>query len=122
MERQTVIITSMTHAVGPLSAAGISASASASVTVPATERYRSPLRYPGGKHKAIEQISKIFPKSAEEYREPLVGGGSVYFHARTVSFAKKYWINDKFEELISFWKAVQDPAMCKKLQQELELL
>lgn len=86
------------------------------------KRYRSPLRYPGGKQKAIDQISKVFPESAEEYREPLVGGGSVYFHARTIGFAKQYWINDKFKELTSFWQTVQDPASCLKLQQELEQL
>ena len=122
MNRQTAMIETMNHAVEPLPAAIISARASGSVKVSAKDRYRSPLRYPGGKQKAIDQISQIFPKSAQEYREPLVGGGSVYFHARTIGLAKKYWINDKFKELVSFWKTAQDPAMCAKLQQELEQL
>lgn len=85
-------------------------------------RYRSPLRYPGGKQRAIDQISQVFPGSAREYREPLVGGGSVYFHARSIALAKKYWINDKFKELISFWQAVQNQAICHKLKNELEEL
>jgi DNA adenine methylase len=85
-------------------------------------RLRSPLRYPGGKQKAVDQISRVMPASAAEYREPLVGGGSVYFHAKTISFAKKYWINDKFSELVSFWKTVQDPMLCEQLQTELEEL
>jgi DNA adenine methylase len=83
--------------------------------------FRSPLRYPGGKQKAIEQISKIFPSTrVGEYREPLAGGASVYFHARKIGFAKTYWINDAFKELISFWSVVQDPVQCESLIKELE--
>lgn len=84
--------------------------------------YRSPLRYPGGKQKAIDQIAQVLPKSAREYREPLVGGGSVFFHARSIDFAQKYWINDKFTELISFWRTVQNEAQCASLMKELEAL
>lgn len=60
------------------------------------------------------------PKNATEYREPFVGGGSVYFYARSTAFAKSYWINDKFKELVSFWRAVQNPETCKQIQIELE--
>lgn len=112
----------MNNAVEPFLPAEITASASSALDLLPKRRYRSPLRYPGGKQRAIEQISLVFPKSAEEYREPLVGGGSVYFHARTIGFAKRYWINDKFKELISFWHATQDPALCAKLVKELEQL
>ena len=84
-------------------------------------RFRSPLRYPGGKQKAIEQISRLL-RGAEEYREPLVGGGSVYFHARSMGLAKRYWINDKFAELVSFWKTVQNREACVQLVNELEEL
>jgi DNA adenine methylase len=78
------------------------------------------LRYPGGKQKALNQISQALPKFAHEYREPLVGGGSVYFHARTIGFANQYWINDKFRELIAFWRSVQDAKICERLRAELE--
>lgn len=85
--------------------------------------YRSPLRYPGGKQKAIGEISKCFPSSGVgEYREPLVGGGSVYCYARSRNFASKYWINDKFAELVSFWRTVQEPKACKRLIKDLEEL
>ncbi len=84
--------------------------------------FRSPLRYPGGKQRAIAQISRLFPTRAIEYREPLVGGGSVYLYARSISFAEQYWINDKFNELASFWQVVQDPAMCAKVIRDLEKL
>lgn len=84
--------------------------------------FKSPLRYPGGKQKAISQISKMLPSNAAEYREPMVGGGSVFFHARSVQFANSYWINDDFQELVSFWRTAQSPDLCKKLQVELEEL
>lgn len=84
--------------------------------------YRSPLRYPGGKQKAISQISRLFPSSAREYREPMVGGGSVFLHARSTDFAKKYWVNDKFTELVAFWRTVQDETQCSRLMKDLEKL
>ncbi|MBX9688972.1 MAG: DNA adenine methylase [Candidatus Obscuribacterales bacterium] len=84
--------------------------------------YRSPLRYPGGKQKAIDRISELLPQKMQEYREPMLGGGSVYLHARSQGLAKKYWVNDKFHELVQFWQAVQDPHTCEKLADELELL
>ncbi|HEY9677577.1 MAG TPA: DNA adenine methylase [Drouetiella sp.] len=83
-------------------------------------KYRSPLRYPGGKQKAIEQISQILPKKVKEFREPFVGGGSVYFHAKSVGMAEKYWINDAFKELMSFWQTVQDDHLCSRLIGDLE--
>jgi DNA adenine methylase len=88
----------------------------------ATMRFRSPLRYPGGKQKAINQIANLLPVRMIEYREPFVGGGSVYLHARSVKIAQKYWLNDKFTELTSFWRVVQDETMCAKLIEDLEKL
>lgn len=84
--------------------------------------FKSPLRYPGGKQRAINQIAKIFPPHADEYREPMVGGGSVYFFARSRNFASSYWINDLFVELVAFWHIVQDKENCDRLIAELEAL
>lgn len=122
MRPQTVIIEAMNRAAEPLITQAVSTNVAGAVQAFAKDRYRSPLRYPGGKQKAIEQIAKEFPSSAKEYREPMVGGGSVYFHARTVGLAKRYWINDKFTELVSFWQTVQDPETCAKLVKDLEKL
>jgi DNA adenine methylase len=70
----------------------------------------------------MEAISKMLPRSAAEYREPLVGGASVYLRARQFGFAQKYWINDAFQELMAFWSIVQDPDTCARLAAELEEL
>ena len=37
---------------------------------------KSPLRYPGGKSRAIKFLKDYFPKDFMEYREPFFGGGS----------------------------------------------
>lgn len=68
---------------------------------------KSPLRYPGGKNKIADQIASMAP-SFKEYREPLIGGGSVYFANRqSHGDNKKYWINDLNYELYNFWKVCQ---------------
>ena len=40
---------------------------------------KTPLRYPGGKSRAIKKMAQFFPEMNEytEFREPLLGGGSV---------------------------------------------
>lgn len=67
---------------------------------------KSPLRYPGGKSRAIPLLSKLIP-SFTEYREPFVGGGSVFLYCKQTFPHKKYWINDLHPTLYSFWKMSQ---------------
>ena len=67
----------------------------------------SPLRYPGGKQKAIAKIANYLPPSFQEYREPFFGGGSVFFHVLQTVPNIKYWINDLNEELYHFWSQCQ---------------
>ncbi|MEH2405045.1 DNA adenine methylase [Nostoc sp.] len=68
---------------------------------------KSPLRYPGGKSKAINQISEYLPESFSEFREPFVGGGSVFIYLRQKFPHIKIWINDLNRELFFFWKFAQ---------------
>lgn len=70
-------------------------------------RFKSPLRYPGGKSRAIEQIVKYLPTEFTEYREPFVGGGSLFIFLRQRFPQMKMWINDLNSELYCFWKCVQ---------------
>lgn len=64
---------------------------------------KSPLRYPGGKSKALKQILPIIP-DFNEFREPFVGGGSVFFALKQLYPNKKFWINDLNKDLYLFWK------------------
>lgn len=67
---------------------------------------RSPLRYPGGKSRVVEKICALIPPF-EEFREPFVGGGSVFIHLKQKFPDKRYWINDKYHELVTFWQEIQ---------------
>ena len=67
---------------------------------------KSPLRYPGGKSRAIKFIAPLIPEF-EEYREPFVGGGSVFIYLKQKYPNKKFWINDIYENLYLFWKYAQ---------------
>jgi DNA adenine methylase len=68
---------------------------------------KSPLRYPGGKSRAIEQICQHLPSRFTEFREPFVGGGSVFIYLRQRFPNIKIWINDLNQELYCFWKVTQ---------------
>lgn len=69
---------------------------------------KSPLRYPGGKSRLSEYLVSLFPNDFLEYREPFVGGGSVFFSAKQKHPAIKFRINDLFQDLFIFWKMLQD--------------
>lgn len=71
---------------------------------------KSPLRYPGGKSKAIPTIVKYLPQKFSEYseyREPFVGGGSLFIYLKQKYPQLKVWINDLNQELFLFWKIAQ---------------
>lgn len=63
---------------------------------------KSPLRYPGGKSKAIDSISKLIPEF-NEYREPFLGGGSVFVYLKQKFPLRTFWINDIYQNLYHFW-------------------
>ena len=56
---------------------------------------KSPLRYPGGKTRAAEMLINLAP-DFEEYREPFIGGGSVFIKMKQKFPNAKYWVNDLF--------------------------
>src|SRR6266542_5971084 len=63
------------------------------------------LRWAGGKNWMIEQIRSIMPIDYENYHEPFVGGGSVFFN---LSRKGKSFISDTNDELIFFYQQVKD--------------
>lgn len=68
---------------------------------------KSPLRYPGGKSRSIKKIIKYLPDNFSEYREPFVGGGSLFIYLKQQYPHLKIWINDLNPELFCFWKKAQ---------------
>ena len=86
-----------------------------------TKALKTPLRYPGGKSRALSKLFQYLPDLSQvrEYREPFLGGGSV-----ALEITKRYpnmniWVNDLYEPLINFWKTLQDDGykMYKRLQE-----
>lgn len=67
---------------------------------------KSPLRYPGGKSRAVDLIGSLVP-TFEEFREPFLGGGSVFINLKQRFPDKKFWVNDLHHSLFKFW------AMCQ---------
>ena len=67
---------------------------------------KSPLRYPGGKSRAIKIIAQLIPEF-DEYREPFLGGGSVCIFTKQQYPNKKFWVNDIYFELFKFWEITQ---------------
>ncbi|HSL44850.1 MAG TPA: DNA adenine methylase [Anaerolineales bacterium] len=68
---------------------------------------KSPLRYPGGKSRAVQQMKSLLPEQFDEYREPFVGGGSFFIYLKQHLPGLKVWINDLNPELYYFWKYAQ---------------
>lgn len=68
---------------------------------------KSPLRYPGGKSRAIQRMKRLLPSEFDEYREPFVGGGSFFIYLKQKRSDLKIWINDLNLELYYFWKYAQ---------------
>jgi len=69
---------------------------------------KSPLRYPGGKTRAIPQILPLIPPF-KEYREPFIGGGALFFALKQrVMKNIIFKINDLNYDLYCFWKIAKD--------------
>ena len=80
---------------------------------------KTPLRYPGGKSRAVVKLFQFFPdlSTYKEYREPFIGGGSV-----AIEVTKRYpdievWVNDLYEPLYNFWCELQHNG--SEMQKEL---
>ena len=80
---------------------------------------KTPLRYPGGKSRALSKLFQYIPdlKNCTHYHEPFIGGGSV-----ALEIGKRYphldiWVNDLYEPLYNFWRVLQDQG--QELHDEL---
>ncbi len=82
-----------------------------------SEFVQSPFRYPGGKYYALKYIVPFlnsFPH--DEYREPFVGGGSVFFGK---PFVEYNWINDLETLMVDTYKAIQSPTRVQRLMERV---
>ena len=70
---------------------------------------KTPLRYPGGKSRAVKKMAEFFPLFSDykEFREPFLGGGSVALYISQMYPHLTIWVNDLYEPLYTFWKQLQ---------------
>ena len=61
---------------------------------------RSPLRYPGGKSRAVKTILPLIPETEKELCSPFLGGASIELACTS---RMKVYGSDVFEPLIIFW-------------------
>ena len=75
-----------------------------------TKSHKTPLRYPGGKSRALSKLFQFIPNLSDytEYREPFLGGGSVAIEVSKRYPHLKIWVNDLYEPLYNFWKQIQN--------------
>ena len=67
-------------------------------------KQKSPLRYAGGKSKAIKILKQYIPPNTKEICSPFFGGGS--FEIFLASQGIKIYGYDNFEPLICFWNSL----------------
>jgi len=81
---------------------------------------KTPLRYPGGKSKAIKTLSQWYPKIISEYREPFIGGGSIAIDITKANPDIPIWINDLYVPLYNFWVQLRDNGdeLSERVRQE----
>lgn len=74
---------------------------------------KSPFRYPGGKFYALTHILPfILCVPHDEYREPFMGGGSIFFAKPKASVN---WVNDLESDIIKTYCVIADPQLRQEL-------
>ena len=71
---------------------------------------RSPLRYPGGKTRALSTIRKFLPSGLDSICSPFFGGGSIELSC--AADGMKVYGSDAFQPVVEFWnKALKEPVL-----------
>ena len=71
---------------------------------PKAQKLSPLLKYPGGKDKELIHILPNIPTRAQNYYEPFVGGGAVFFALS----ADNYYLNDRSCELMQLYRLVKE--------------
>lgn len=66
---------------------------------------KSPLRYPGGKSRAVKKISQYLPAHLKTLASPFLGGGSVELACAAAGIT--VYASDAFYPVVEFWQTVQ---------------
>lgn len=66
------------------------------------------VKWAGGKEAELKTIKNFFPERIENYIEPFLGGGAVFFDLVEDSKIKKFYVNDFSRELMDLYKCIRD--------------
>jgi DNA adenine methylase len=66
------------------------------------------LKWVGGKRKLLDKIEENLPRKFNNYYEPFLGGGSVFFYMKQKYPNKNFIISDINEDLINTYKNIKD--------------
>ena len=76
------------------------------------------VKWAGGKSQIVTEIENLLPKHFQNYFEPFVGGGAVFFHLyktgrlvsnkTNISAKKKVILNDKIHDLITTYRVIKN--------------
>jgi len=69
---------------------------------------KTPLRYPGGKSRAIKFLEKHIPSKFDRYAEPFLGGGSMALYLTQIRPHTTIMVNDLYYPVYAFWKTLQN--------------
>ena len=78
---------------------------------------RSPIRWYGGKGRKAALIAKYVPEGGQPYCEPYAGGAWLLFYRRP---ADSEVLNDLNQDLVNFYRVMQDPETAKRLIHAIE--
>lgn len=82
-----------------------------------SQKIQSPLRFPGSKSRVLNKLKPFLEIDHLEYREPFLGGGSIFLGK---TLASDNWLNDIDPYVISFFNIVKEKPIefCLYIQQQ----
>ncbi len=84
-------------------------------------RYKTPLRYPGGKQRLAPFIRELLTANnllGVEYAEPYAGGAGIAIELLIRGEASRIHLNDKDYAVYCFWRSIVDNSeeLCRRIQ------
>jgi len=75
-----------------------------------TRKYQPFIKWVGGKRGLLKQLLPLFPKEFQNYHEPFLGGGAVFFELYSLGYLKdkKIYLSDINAELINTYKTIKN--------------
>lgn len=83
-------------------------------------RYRTPLRYPGGKQRLAPFVAEVLDRNsayANNYVEPYAGGAGVAMELLLSDRVKRVYLNDSSVHIYAFWKSIltEPEGFCRRI-------